>query len=111
MKKRATREIGVIGGVALDPAIHEQTTLGATMIPFDKQNENVQRADAGLDPLPDHIIDRVPARRDGAAVACATATRRPSYEEAVKHRPRGACYCDLDDRACYAAGHWHSTNT
>jgi hypothetical protein len=50
------------------------------------------------------------AIRHGAAVACATAARRPPYEEAVKHRPRGACYCDLDDRACYAAGHWHPTN-
>lgn len=49
-------------------------------------------------------------RRHGAAVACATAARHPSYEEAVKHRPRGSCYCDLDDRACYAAGHWHPTN-
>lgn len=48
----------------------------------------------------------VPAARAGAAIACATTTRRPSYDEAVKHRPRGACYCDLDDRACYAAGHW-----
>jgi hypothetical protein len=51
------------------------------------------------------------ARKHGAAIACATATRRPSYEEAVKHRPRGACYCDLDDRACYMAGHWHPTST
>ena len=76
------------------------------MVPFDKQNENAQRADAGLSPLP----DRAPTRRHGAAIACAT-TRRPSYEKAVKHRPRGACYCDLDDRACYAAGHWQPTNT
>ena len=46
-------------------------------------------------------------KNHGAAIACATATSpRPSYDEAIKHRPKGACYCDLDDRACYAAGHW-----
>jgi hypothetical protein len=56
--------------------------------------------------------DRAHARlmeraKHGAAVACATATSpRPSYDEAVKHRPPGSCYCDLDDRACYMAGHW-----
>ena len=70
-----------------------------------------------------HLKDSIPARyftraecethlrqdieKVGAAIACATATSpRPSYEEAIKYRPRGACYCDLDDRACYAAGHW-----
>lgn len=31
---------------------------------------------------------------------------RMKYEEALKLRPRGACYCDLDDRACYERGHW-----
>jgi len=51
------------------------------------------------------------AARVGAAIACATAASpRPPYEEAIKHRPRGACYCDLDDRACYAAGHWQPIN-
>jgi hypothetical protein len=55
-------------------------------------------------------LDEPLKRRHGAAVACATAVRRLSYEKAVKHRPRGACYCDLDDRACYEAGHWHPTN-
>jgi hypothetical protein len=28
------------------------------------------------------------------------------YSEAVKSRPNGACYCDMDDEACYQAGHW-----
>jgi hypothetical protein len=47
--------------------------------------------------------------RHGAAIACTIAAApRPSYDDAVKHRPRGACYCDLDDRACYAAGHWQA---
>lgn len=55
-------------------------------------------------------LDEPLKRRHGAAIACAT-TRRLPYDEAVKHRPRGACYCDLDDRACYAAGHWNPTNT
>ncbi len=31
---------------------------------------------------------------------------RPSYEVAALRRPAGACYCDLDDHECYAAGHW-----
>lgn len=31
---------------------------------------------------------------------------RLPYEEAVTRRPEGVCYCDLDDRACYEAGHW-----
>lgn len=30
----------------------------------------------------------------------------PSYAEALKRRPKGACYCDLDDEACYNQGHW-----
>lgn len=46
-------------------------------------------------------------KNHGAAIACTVAVRkRPSYDDAVKHRPRGARYCNLDDRACYAAGHW-----
>jgi hypothetical protein len=55
-----------------------------------------------------HLKETIPERR-GAAAACAhSAGTRPSYEEAVKYRPRGACHCDLDDRACYAAGHWEA---
>lgn len=58
-----------------------------------------------------HLKETIPAR-PGAAIACATATgKRPSYDEAIKHRPKGACYCDLDDRACYAAGHWEAACT
>jgi hypothetical protein len=34
-------------------------------------------------------------------------TRLP-YEEAVKHRPPGACHCDLNDRECYAQRHWEA---
>lgn len=35
--------------------------------------------------------------------------QRPTYDFAVSRRPRpeGACYCDLDDRSCYEAGHWN----
>jgi hypothetical protein len=56
-----------------------------------------------------HLKENIPARH-GAAIACTKAvSKRPSYEDALKHRPRGACYCDLDDRACYAAGHWEAT--
>lgn len=33
-------------------------------------------------------------------------TKRLPYKEAVKRRPRGACYCDHDDKTCYALGHW-----
>lgn len=29
-----------------------------------------------------------------------------TYEEAIKARPPGACYCDLTDRECYDRGHW-----
>jgi hypothetical protein len=35
--------------------------------------------------------------------------KRLRYEEAVKHRPRGACYCDYDDRECYRRGHWNAS--
>lgn len=30
----------------------------------------------------------------------------PPYTVAILYRPYGACPCDLDDRACYMAGHW-----
>lgn len=33
-------------------------------------------------------------------------TERLPYNVAVKMRPAGACYCDLDDEACYNARHW-----
>jgi hypothetical protein len=31
---------------------------------------------------------------------------RLPYDEAVKRRPSGACYCNYDDRECYRRGHW-----
>lgn len=42
--------------------------------------------------------------RDGPAPA--PAPRLP-YDQAVLSRPKGACYCDLDDKACYEKGHWN----
>lgn len=34
--------------------------------------------------------------------------KRLPYEKAVMLRPPGCCYCDLDDRHCYEAGHWEA---
>ena len=33
---------------------------------------------------------------------------RLPYDEAVKHRPTGTCYCDYDDRECYEHRHWEA---
>ena len=30
-----------------------------------------------------------------------------SNASAAGLRPKGACYCDLSDRDCFAAGHWN----
>ena len=55
-----------------------------------------------------HLKDSIGVRH-GAALACATAApKRLAYEEAFKRRPPGACGCDLDDRASYAAEHWEA---
>lgn len=37
--------------------------------------------------------------------------RNPPYNVARLSRPRGVCYCDLDDEACYNAGHWSMRKT
>ena len=31
---------------------------------------------------------------------------RIPFKHAMRFKPAGACYCDLTDAACYAAGHW-----
>jgi hypothetical protein len=31
---------------------------------------------------------------------------RMPYQHAARFKPKGGCYCDLSDQACYAAGHW-----
>lgn len=36
---------------------------------------------------------------------------RPPYEVAKHFRPKGVCYCDLDDEACYSKGHWQMVRT
>lgn len=44
----------------------------------------------------------------GCAVDCEAKCAKITYETAKPHRPEGACYCDLDDKACFEAGHWAS---
>jgi hypothetical protein len=36
---------------------------------------------------------------------------RPTYAEALKSRPPGACYCDFSDEVCYLRGHWNANMT
>jgi len=86
----------------LDAASREASKLSNTLCP----KIGAAQWTCTRDECTCHLKESIGIRRHGAAIACATATRRPSYEDAVKHRPPGACYCDLDDRACYAAGHW-----
>lgn len=69
---------------------------------------------SGLDSLGNTICPKIGAAQwtcTGSECTCHLKARaiEREYNEAVKHRPPGACYCDLDDRACYAAGHWHPT--
>jgi hypothetical protein len=44
----------------------------------------------------------------GVAVDCEANCAKIKYVDALPRRPKGACYCDLDDKACFEAGHWAS---
>jgi hypothetical protein len=44
----------------------------------------------------------------GVALDCEANCAKITYVQAKPRRPKGACYCDLDDKACFEAGHWAS---
>lgn len=73
-----------------------------------EESEPIRRALLDLDLGVPYVVT-VPANHPWAATLAREV--RPAAEQAAragKHRPAGACNCDLDDEACHNAGHWQS---
>ncbi|HLL28516.1 MAG TPA: hypothetical protein VKT73_12810 [Xanthobacteraceae bacterium] len=68
-----------------------------------------EKIDRSYSRLPNSTYDAM--LQEAKEALAVLSTVEISYEEAVKKRPAGACYCDLDDRECYQRGHWKPIDT